>query len=131
MTVDDTAIAFEALHAEHRIERLVERVWTLAGCVAELACEPQEDILARLLGPPADAEEWRPAHPNRADLCRYRDDLESLAATLKQHHERRAGSMWRMLPAPAASADIGPGGPATLEVDIGKVRALGTDEGEL
>ena len=123
MTVDDTAIAFEALHAEHRAERLVERVWTLAGCVAELAGEPQEDILARLLGAPAESV-------NRAALYRYRDDLGVVAEALAREHSRLASSTWRLLPTPAAAADIGPGGPATLEVDIGKVRALGTEDGE-
>ena len=109
MTVDTT------------VERLVERVWTLAGCVAELSGEPQEDVLARLLGVPAESL-------NRAALYRYRDDLGVVAEALAREHSRLASSTWRLLRAPAAIADIGPGGPAALfRCKIGRIEAEARD----
>jgi hypothetical protein len=120
------------------LERIIERVWTLAGCVAELrwaAGRPltQEDILAGLLAPPG--QPWGFARPRRADLARFRDELLEIAAKLEQQHGAlvRELASWRPIKLEhrpeALAANIGP--PAyRIELDLDKIRALGTEEDE-
>ena len=73
------------------LERTIERVWTLAGCVAELrwaAGRPitQEELIAELLDVKSPGITWGFARPRRADLAKFRDELPAVAANLEQQH---------------------------------------------
>ena len=119
------------------LERTIERVWTLAGCVAELrwaAGRPttQEDILAELLDVAAPGITWGFARPRRADLAKFRDDLPAVAAKLEQQHGAlvRELASWRPVKLEqrheALVANVGP--PACrIELDVDRIRALGTE----
>ena len=118
------------------LERTIERVWTLAGCVAELrwaAGRPitQEELIAELLDVKSPGITWGFARPRRADLARFRDDLPEIAETLEQQHRILATELAR--PAKleqrpeARVANVGP--PACrIELDVDRIRALGTED---
>ena len=63
------------------IERLVERVWTLAGCVASLRGKQRSEILARLIYP--DGSFFEEGTPDRESLYRWPDELSSFAENLE------------------------------------------------
>lgn len=77
-------------------ERHVERAWTLAECVAALRVAvgrgcTQEEALADVLAPamllPPALPEWRPGHPNRADLYRLHYVLREICSALTRRHD--------------------------------------------
>jgi hypothetical protein len=63
------------------IERRVERVWTLAECVARLRGESPSIVLASLLYP--DGALFDAGEPGRASLYRWPHELVRLADELE------------------------------------------------